>query len=386
MREDFALELNSFKKTLPGVFDNYFRLEKLTREQARMAIEKPLQGTGYSFAPPAEGQEGLLKQVLEDLAKREQERHFGVQEMIDLKELPLLVEPPHLQIVCQELWEWHRDDGKKHLTSAAYEKAGKTAGILTSYFLGKIGLFSKKEQVLASAAFDHLVGTRAVKIAHPLGRLAELARADGKELQAVLDRLQDYAILRRQKRGEEFWYELYHDIFSESIDGWNREFKARQRVKRLVCGAVAALFTGCVLFAGNNWRVNYYGRWLRSQEGVFNRIEVNRGTENGLDVFGLRGFLYESSFLRWELEADKRFDRSFVEDKENVQAKLTGRLPLSDRLPVYAENGLYSKIDNLAQVFLKTNEQYPAIQSVIFFQYENSAMKNFGHSYPASSN
>ncbi|MCI5159483.1 MAG: methyltransferase, partial [Candidatus Electrothrix sp. AUS1_2] len=27
-----------------------------------------------------------------------------------------------------------------------------------------------------------------------------------------------------------------------------------------------------------------------------------------------------------------------------------------------------------------------AIQSVIFFQYENSAMKNFGHSYPASSN
>ncbi|MCI5211910.1 MAG: hypothetical protein D3910_24730, partial [Candidatus Electrothrix sp. ATG2] len=32
MREDFALELNSFKKTLPGVFDNFFRLEKLTRD------------------------------------------------------------------------------------------------------------------------------------------------------------------------------------------------------------------------------------------------------------------------------------------------------------------------------------------------------------------
>jgi HEAT repeat protein len=358
MREDFALELNSFKKTLPGVFDNYFRLEKLTREQARMAIEEPLKGTGYSFAPPTEGQEGLLEQVLENLAKREQERHFGVQEMINLKELPLLVEPPHLQIVCQELWERHRDDGKKQLTSAAYEKAGKTAGILNSYFLRKIELFSKKEQVLASAAFDHLVGTRAVKIAHPLGRLAELARADGKELELVLDRLQDYAILRRQKRGEEFWYELYHDIFSESIDSWNREFKARQRVKRLVCGAVAALFAGCILFAGNNWRANYYGRYLQLsyKAGVSDRIEVYQGTAGGLDVFHQRDFLYESSFVRRQIEADRRFDRGTVEDKANTLVNLVGRLPLLDRLSSYAENGLYSKIDTIVIFFDESNE------------------------------
>ncbi|MCI5193399.1 MAG: ATP-binding protein [Candidatus Electrothrix sp. AU1_5] len=42
MREDFALELNAFKPFLPAVFDNYFRLEKLTRDQARLAIAEPL--------------------------------------------------------------------------------------------------------------------------------------------------------------------------------------------------------------------------------------------------------------------------------------------------------------------------------------------------------
>ena len=51
-----------------------------------------------------------MEQVLHDLAKREQERQFGVQKLLELKELPLLVEPPHLQIVCQELWDRHRDD------------------------------------------------------------------------------------------------------------------------------------------------------------------------------------------------------------------------------------------------------------------------------------
>ncbi|WP_417912862.1 HEAT repeat domain-containing protein [Candidatus Electronema sp. TJ] len=365
MREDFALELNAFKPFLPGVFDSYFRLEKLTRDQARLAIEQPLKQIGWSFAPKQDSKEGLLEQVLDDLAKREQERQFGVQELLALQELPLLVEPPHLQIVCQELWQHHRDEAAKQITHAAYQKAGQAEGILETYFLRKIGQFNKKEQVLASAAFDHLVGQRATKVAHPLERLAELTRADANALKLVLDKLQDCAVLRRQKRGEEFWYELYHDIFSESIDKWNREFKHRQRVKRLAVGTAAVLIAGGLIFAGNNWRANYYGRWLQSQEGVFNRIEVNRGTEHGWDVFGLRGFLYESPFLRWEMEADKRFDRSLVEDKANAQDNLVGRLPLSDRLSVYAENGLYSKIyrskedkeDKFVENILKTGEQ-----------------------------
>ncbi|MCI5190447.1 MAG: hypothetical protein D3905_11800 [Candidatus Electrothrix sp. AS4_5] len=50
-----------------------------------------------------------------------------------------------------------------------------------------------------------------------------------------------------------------------------------------------------------------------------------------------------------------------------------------NKLPVSL--GTDNKIQNRILFF-----PYPAIQSVIFFQYENSAMKNFGHSYPASSN
>ena len=189
----------------------------------------------------------MLEQVLDDLAKREYKGQLGVQEL-------MLVEPPHLQIVCHELWQHHRDDEAKQITHTAYEQAGRAAGILEDYFLSKIKLFSKREQVLASAAFDHLIGQRSTKVAHSLERLAELVRADAQELYGILEKLQDCAVLRRQKRGEEFRYEQYHDIFAESIDTWNREFKAKQRLKRLACGAVAMLIIGGMLFAGNNWR------------------------------------------------------------------------------------------------------------------------------------
>ncbi len=364
MREDFALELNSFKEFLPGVLDNYFRLEKLTSEQAQLAIAEPLKETGYCFAPKKDDQEALLDQVLDDLARREQEKQFGVQALLELKELPLLVEPPHLQIVCRELWQRHRDEASKEISHDAYTKAGRTEGILETYFLRKIKGFGEKQQRIASAAFDHLIGQSSTKIAHPLERLAELTRADAKALQPVLDRLQNNAILRRQKRGEELWYELYHDIFSESIDKWNREFKTRQRMKRFACWVGGVLIAGGLLFVGNNLQANHYGRYLSSKEGIFDRIEVHRGRGTGWDIFNQKNFRYESAFLRQELEADKRFTHSRVISKKNTQENLVGRLPLLERLPGYAKNGLYRKIykDNsdqenkLVESILETNK------------------------------
>jgi hypothetical protein len=49
MREDFALELNAFKPLLPGILDNFYRLEKLSRETAWDALVKPLQGFDFKY-------------------------------------------------------------------------------------------------------------------------------------------------------------------------------------------------------------------------------------------------------------------------------------------------------------------------------------------------
>ncbi|MCI5143747.1 MAG: HEAT repeat domain-containing protein [Candidatus Electrothrix sp. ATG1] len=264
------------------------------------------------------------------------------------------------------MWERHRDDEARQISHAAYAKAGRTAGILNSYFFGKIGLFSKKEQALASAAFDHLVGTRAVKIAHPLGRLTELARADGKELQAVLDRLQDYAILRRQMRGEEFWYELYHDIFSESIDHWNREFKARQRVKRLVCGSIAVLTVASLMYGGNTFQANYFGRYLQlsPKKSISDQVELYQGDINQKDMFGQRTFLYETAFSRQEIEADRLFSQNMLDDADKARQDLIQHLPMLDRFAFYMRDGIYSDGYELKESILEHDKDEEIVRLV----------------------
>ena len=97
MREDFALELNAFKPELPTLlFNNFYRLEKLSQEKATQAITTPLEPFGFSYEP------GLLEMLLDDLSRREQRDRFGSATDLDA---PPFVEPPHLQIVCLQLWQ-----------------------------------------------------------------------------------------------------------------------------------------------------------------------------------------------------------------------------------------------------------------------------------------
>lgn len=115
MREDFALELNAFKPHLPTLlFENFYRLEKLTHASAYQAIKLPLEQVGFQY------ETGLLDILITDLSQREQIDRFGLSAAA-LLEAPTLVEPPHLQIVCQQLWEHDRNNPQKLLTQATYE-------------------------------------------------------------------------------------------------------------------------------------------------------------------------------------------------------------------------------------------------------------------------
>ena len=43
IREDALAKLNRFEQHVPGVYDNYLRLDYLTVDAARLAIEKPIE-------------------------------------------------------------------------------------------------------------------------------------------------------------------------------------------------------------------------------------------------------------------------------------------------------------------------------------------------------
>jgi len=215
MREDFALELNAFKPELPTLlFENFYRLERLTIENAKQAIVTPVARLGFRY------EDGLLETLIKDLSQREQLDRFG--KVAEVVEAHLVVEPPNLQMVCMQLWEIEKHNPQQMLTRAAYESKGSAKGLLKNYFREQISQFSAAEKKLASAAFNYLVNKHGTKMAYPVGDLAKLLRVDKATLIKTLDKLEQARVLRRQIRlnttdqgdHQDLWYELYHDIFS----------------------------------------------------------------------------------------------------------------------------------------------------------------------------
>jgi len=150
MREDFALELNAFKERMPTfLIDNFYRLEKLGVEAAKQAIVTPVERVGFSY------EAGLLDILIRDLGRRELTVRLGEEKAAQL-EIPPLVEPPNLQMVCTQLWELDHANPARQITRARYQQKGKAQGLLKSYFLEKIAQLSAEEQNYASIAFGLL--------------------------------------------------------------------------------------------------------------------------------------------------------------------------------------------------------------------------------------
>ncbi|MEK7990882.1 MAG: hypothetical protein VSS52_007735, partial [Thiotrichaceae bacterium] len=293
MREDFALELNAFKEAMPTfLIDNFYRLERLSLANARLAIEAPLHKQGFGY------EAGLLDALVQDLSDREKIERQGSQSQEWV--MAELVEPPHLQIVCQQLWELDRHRADKEIKRATYEDKGKAQGLLENYFKDKIADFSYQNKKIASDAFNYLVNKHGTKMAYPLPDLAKQINKSEDELQPVLDKLEFARVLRRQKRKATLWYELYHDMFSRSIYDWNERFKFRHRMYRVSLWGAGFVFAGIFAFGAYDFWDNssHYHVRVNFAEGVNAPVQVWQGRHDGFDIWGQHTFLHELSYSR----------------------------------------------------------------------------------------
>src|SRR6476660_8038273 len=104
IREDYLAQLDHFVQIMPERLRARFRLERLRRENALLAITMPLKNIGFSI----EGR--VAESLVDDLMKINIESPDGqVSEIRDE-----FVEPTLLQRVCQFLWN-------KLKTSPTYE-------------------------------------------------------------------------------------------------------------------------------------------------------------------------------------------------------------------------------------------------------------------------
>lgn len=250
MREDFALELNAFKPKLPTLlFENYYRLEKMKSQDALNAIIQPILKYEFYYEPL------LLECLINDLSSQErQSSELPHETGIDRERY---VEPAHLQIVCEYLWEKSQNDPYKTIRLSTYEKAGNARGIVQQFLNIVQSEFSTNEKKLVSKAFDYLVAQGGVKMAYPALTLAKILKTDERKLSKILNKLasDDVRILRKKTRDDVAWYELYHDMFSPSIERWNKSWKARYlKKRRWLSGCFGALLLVLSLLLADSLR------------------------------------------------------------------------------------------------------------------------------------
>lgn len=218
MREDFALELNAFKPKLPTIlFENFYRLESLSKVSARKAITKPIESTGIIY------EKGLTDLILNDLSIDSFFNGlFSIHEKLPSEKIELA----YLQVVCSFLWRTSKARGEKIISINRYLRSGRSLGILGKYLQVKFDSeFKGYEKYVAYKTFDFLIGMQGVKVAYTIDGLSKIIEIPPHHIDSVCKKLDRMRILRRVSFSHDDWYQLYHDMYSQMIKDWQLKWE-----------------------------------------------------------------------------------------------------------------------------------------------------------------
>ena len=302
MREDHALDLSTLGSLVPSLFANFYRLERLTPQQAREALEGPLAIVGGSY------QNGLVDQILADIADPEQVAELTT--LLASQQGRPCIDPPLIQIVCEQLWSIAGKRTDRNILVSDYKIRGRAAGLVPSFFRSKMTAFGFMEKRILSRVFDMLVVPGA-KLAMPLRLLAKRSGASERRLAPILNHLQRVWVLRMhvvyrastsddalqtgREEDQDEYFELYHDLFVKEIGRWNTDFKMALFGLQVLAWGLAAV-ASAVAYVGYRNAVRHH-----LEIGPRDEITVYRGDLGIPDVFSQRAFVKETSLRKGDL-------------------------------------------------------------------------------------
>lgn len=198
LREDMLAEMSQLKGAAPEIFHHECRLKRLNRAQAAAAITRPASTVGCHY------ESELVERLLDDLSDA------GT------------IDPPQLQIVCDNLYDSRDSNGS--LTLATYERLGTASQILAGYLERVLHRFNSNDLQTARQILTSLIsitGERLVLKVSELETRVAGRRAEGRELAGkVVEELVAARIVRRRSQDGEAWLELAHDFLTAEISRW----------------------------------------------------------------------------------------------------------------------------------------------------------------------
>jgi hypothetical protein len=202
IREDYLAELDAYSEFVPFNFRIRYRLERLRRNQALMAVQEPLLKFGFTIE--ADDAQRLVENLLKiRLSKGSQPEEIEGE----------FVEPVHLQVICEDLWR-KRDETKQILSVP--NKLESLDVALSSFYDAAVEYASRegkvKEGTLRQCIAKDFITSGGTRGFVYRGELLKKGIPQG-----ALDALEHRHIIRGEQRAGAQWYELTHDRFIEPI-------------------------------------------------------------------------------------------------------------------------------------------------------------------------
>ena len=219
IREDFLGQLDPFRSILPEKLSPHFRLERLRRKEAILAIKGPLTNIIKSRSEDERKNiESEINALVNDLLKINVEIPDGKIRQLEGE----FIEPIQLQVVCKR-W-WHERNASKKV---GLEDLGNVNKALEDFYEDAILSTSKqtavREKEIRMWCQEKLItssGTRSI--------IHRGHNSTGGIDNKVVDNLESKYLVRREWRSGASWYELTHDRLIKPIKDSNKEWFDKQ--------------------------------------------------------------------------------------------------------------------------------------------------------------
>ncbi len=266
MREEYIAQFDPFTYNLPGKLRARYRLEPLRRDAALLAITQPLKNTNVYFAP------GVAEELVDNLTKIHVEDVFH-KPIITKGEY---VEPVHLQVVCQRLWN---KIASQRLTQITHNQLEDADAALKEFYEEAIHDTAKqtkiKEEIIRDWCENKLItttGTRSI--------IHQESNTTGGLNNKAVSILEKKYLIRAESRFGATWIELTHDRLIEPIKESNKKWRKQQtKSKRLfrlkvIIPIVVVAIIGISIFAYNIYQqtVLQQQKLISQQQNLVNAL------------------------------------------------------------------------------------------------------------------
>lgn len=209
IREDYLAPLDPYAKLLPTHLENRYRIDRLNRAEAENAIVLPTRTLNRKFA------EGVVSTLVSNLAKVTVQNLEGKLEEV----VGEYVEPVHLQVVCFDLWN-QMDPQDLSIDPADVGDVGQA---LSRYYAKAVLDASTKdiatERCIRQWFDEQLITSDGVRNQVRM----EETRSGGLP-NALVKKMTECYLVRREERGGIIWFELAHDRLVRPIRANNQDW------------------------------------------------------------------------------------------------------------------------------------------------------------------